>query len=253
LVTASVSALCACAGESGTVEVAGECADANQAQVCTWATMQGDAVVEFGATIPLAAIENAPREVAMAWPPLSVAAIDLPDAAGASGFDHMTIYWEPMGHGPATYMVPHFDFHFYTIASADRLAIDCADESKPAALPAAYSLPDEELPPEIAAAIGVSTLIGVCVPEMGMHALPTAELTNTETFNGTMVIGYYHGQNIFIEPMIAQSLLLERRSFDIPVPDVPGLEGRQPTTFHAIYNADQDAYRFVFSGMASPN
>ena len=50
--------------------------------------------------------------------------------------------------------------------------------------------------------------------------------------------------------MISQATLLARRSFDLTVPAVPGLEGRQPTTFRADYDADGDAYRFTFSGFA---
>ena len=36
-------------------------------------------------------------------------------------------------------------------------------------------------------------------------------------------------------------------AFDLTVPAVPGLEGRQPTMFRANYDAEQDAYRFTFS------
>jgi hypothetical protein len=248
--------LAACAGEApppaaeAPVEHTGDCADAYQAQVCTWASVRGSEVVEFGAIVPLASIENTPAEVAMAWPPATLASANLPAAGAASGFTHMTMNWEPMGHGPATYLTPHFDFHFYRIPSAQRTAIDCSDVSKPTALPVAYSLPDEQLPPEVAAMIGVDVLIGVCVPEMGMHSIPTADLTREETFNGAMVVGYYQGQTIFVEPMIPQAVLLERQSFDIPVPAIPG-PGSYPTTFRAEYMADQDAYRFVFSGMTA--
>ncbi|MHC4611842.1 MAG: hypothetical protein ACYS7M_16005, partial [Planctomycetota bacterium] len=41
-----------CASQTSTSEVAGECAAAHGADVCTWATMEGDAVVEVGATVP---------------------------------------------------------------------------------------------------------------------------------------------------------------------------------------------------------
>jgi hypothetical protein len=50
---------------------------------------------------------------------------------------------------------------------------------------------------------------------MGMHSLLTSELESTDTFRGSMVIGYYHGTPIFIEPMLTRSLLLEKRSFDL--------------------------------------
>ena len=241
-------ALCGCSSQTSTSEVAGECADAYGADVCTWAMMQGDAVVEVGATIPLASIEGAPDDAPFTWPPTLGAAVDLPDVAiEPNGLSHLTMYWEAMGHPPATFAVPHFDFHFYLIPPEDRLAIDCSQLSKPSNLPDGYSMPDEQLPPELVEITGVETLIGLCVPEMGMHSLVTVEMESPEPFDGTMVVGYYEGAPIFIEPMISRSLLLERRSFDLTVPAVPGLQGGQPTMFRAEYDAGQDAYRFTFS------
>jgi hypothetical protein len=99
--------------------------------------------------------------------------------------------------------------------------------------------------------IGVDVLVGICVPEMGMHAVPAAEASATEAFEATMIVGYYGGEPIFVEPMISQTKLLQRRSFEIPVPVVEGLEGRQPTTFRADYVEAEDAYRFTFAGFAA--
>lgn len=242
------STLTACAAaDEPVVEADGACADAFGSSVCSWASAQAGVPIEEGATIPLAAIEAAPNEQPMAWPPTMAASVGMP-SDGAGPLDHMTMYWEPMGHAPATYLVPHFDFHFYLIPEAQRLAIDCADLTKPASLPDGYALPDEQLPPEVAEMIGVETLVGICVPEMGMHSLPAAELASSTPFESTMVVGFYEGAPIFIEPMISRVRLLRRESFDIPVPAIAGLEGRQPTTFRAEYVPDEDAYRFTFSG-----
>ena len=245
----SLIALAACAADSPVVEASGECADAHGSELCTWATTQGEATVEAGATVALASIENARPDAPQAWPPAQLATVALP--AGAGGFDHLTMFWEPMGHPPQVYLMPHFDFHFYLITADRRLAIDCADTTKPAVLPEGYSLPDQPLPPEMVAVTGVETLVGVCVPLMGMHAVNTAELEGGGPFEGTMVVGYYGGEPVFLEPMIAQTKLLQRRSFELPVPTVPGLEGSQPTVFRADYVADQDAYRFTFSGFGA--
>jgi hypothetical protein len=232
-------------------EVAGECEDAYGADICTWATMEGDAVLEVGATIPLASIEGAPGDAPFVWPPHTEAAVNLPEAARKqNGMTHLTFLWEAMGHPPQTFLVPHFDFHFYLIPPDERLAIDCSRLSKPTDLPAGYSMPDEQLPPELAEITGTDTLVGVCVPEMGMHALVTAELESPDPFDGTLVVGYYEERPIFLEPMISRALLLNRRSFDLTVPAVPGLQGQQPTVFRAEYDAEQDAYRFAFSGFS---
>ncbi len=243
--------LSACAQEVPVVEVMGECADVYQAELCTWARMQGTTVVAVGATVPLASIENAPDDQHMVWPPVQAAALRMPESGQQqAGLAEVTVFWEAHGHPPGPYLTPHFDFHFYTITPAERAAIDCIDETKPSVLPAGYSLPDVTLPPPLAEMAGESTLIGLCVAQMGMHSLLTSELESTDTFRGSMVIGYYHGTPIFIEPMLTRELLLERRSFDLPIPSIPGMAGGYPRAFHAEYDAQQQLYHFVFSDFA---
>jgi hypothetical protein len=250
---ALAAVVCACAPkEAPVVEVKGECATVFQGEVCTWVRMRGTTVFEAGATVPVASIENAPKGEPMVWPPAPVARLKLPEsAAQQAGLTELTMYWEATGHPPGPYLVPHFDFHFYTIPPEEQDAIDCADASKPSVLPAAYAMIDLPLPPPMAKMTGVSTLIGLCVPHMGMHSLPAAELQDTVPFRGTMIIGYYHGKSAFIEPMLTSALLLEKREFDYPVPSIPGLAGAYPRTFHADYDAQQQAYHFVFGGFAS--
>ena len=242
-------ALAACAErEVPIVETQGECGDMYSARICTWARMQGDSVIDNGAMVPVASIESAPKDAAMAWPPAPEIALALPAAAqSATGLTHLTVFWESMGHPPGPYLTPHFDFHFYTVPQEQRLAMDCADLSKPAELAAGYSLPDVTLPPPMADMIGLKTLTGLCVPGMGMHSLLTSELESTNIFRGTMVIGYYQGKPIFIEPMISKEMLLERRAFDLPIPAIPGLSGNRPRSFRAEFDTAQKAYRFVFS------
>ena len=241
-------AIGACAGDDPIVDVKGPCADAFKAQVCTWAKTKGKDLVEAGAVVPLASIENAPANPPMVWPPVAVAAIDLPDAVREhGGLTQLVMYWEAGGHPPGAFMTPHFDFHFYTVAAAERASMDCKDLSKPAALPVAYALPDIPLPPEMAKMMGVPALVGLCVPQMGMHALLATEIDRKDAFSGSMVIGYYKGKPIFIEPMLTKAMLMEKKSFDLPIPDVPGLTGGHPTKFHAEYDAGQQSYRFILS------
>ena len=50
--------------------------------------------------------------------------LSLPPEAAGSGYDHVTVDWNPHGHIPeGVYNVPHFDFHFYVIDSTARNAI----------------------------------------------------------------------------------------------------------------------------------
>jgi hypothetical protein len=239
--------LSACAGRSPEPRtVQGECADVFGGSVCTWATLDvTGAVMEFGATIPLAVAEGAPHDMEMAWPPLANAVVRMPaEVAAATGVDHLTVYWEPHGHPPGAYLTPHFDFHFYNISSDTRVAIDCTDATKPATLPADYGMVDLDIE-------GLGMLVGLCVPEMGMHALLASELQSDQIFAGTMVIGFYEGAPIFFEPMIARDMLMRRQSFDLPMPTVSGLPAgvRYPRNFRAEYDAGAAGYRFVFSGI----
>ena len=238
----------ACAKEAPIAEVSGGCATVNKAQVCTFASMKGATVLEVGATVPIASIENAPAVEAMVWPPVASAILDVPEPARKeTGLNHFTMYWEAGGHPPGPYLQPHFDFHFYTVPNASRMAIDCKDLTKPATLPAGYALPDIPLPPDMAKMMGVSTLVGLCVPQMGMHSLPAAEMESTAPFRGDIVVGSYAGKPVFIEPMVTKAMLMEKKSFDFPIPAIPGI-GAHPTKFHAEFDAAKQSYRFVFSG-----
>lgn len=251
-VFAALLAVATCASTeppAAPVETQGACADVFGSQVCTWEKTSGGALVEAGATIPIASIENAPADAPMTWPPVPAASIDLGAATRQqTAFRQLTVDWEAGGHPPAAFITPHFDFHFYAIPTAEMDAIDCSDTTKPDALPAGYGLPDVPLPPEMAGMIGVPTLVGLCVPKMGMHAIAQSELDRTDAFEGTMVVGYYQGAPIFIEPMISKAMLMKKASFDLPMPALTGFPGPLPTRFHAEYDAASQSYRFVLSG-----
>ena len=223
----------------------GECRPVNGGDVCVWAETTNDTLVRFGATIPMQAIQNAPSDAPMAWPPVADATIPLPDIVKtAAGFDNVTVYWEPHGHPPGPYASPHFDFHFNAISVPELAAIDCTDSSKPGNLAARYELPDVPIP-------DMGTLVGLCVPGMGMHAMPSSELHATVPFQKTMVLGYYHARPIFLEPMITREALLARRAFTLDVPAMRGLaaSARVPTRFRAEYDRNAQEYRFVFSDL----
>jgi hypothetical protein len=239
----------ACARDEAIVDVKGSCADAFKASMCTYAKTKGATLVEAGAVIPMASIENAPASVPMTWPPVADAVANMPDSAlKQSGLTHLTFYWEADGHPPRAFMTPHFDFHFYLVPAAEVAAMDCKDLSKPAALPAAFTLGDIDLPPDMQKMMGVKSLVGLCIPGMGMHSLLTSEFERKDASEGSMVIGYYKGKAIFMEPMISKAMLMKKASFDLPIPDVPGLTSAHPTKFHAEWDAAGNSYRFMFSG-----
>jgi hypothetical protein len=51
--------------------------------------------------------------------------------------------------------------------------------------------------------------------------------------------------------MISKAMLMKQASFDLPLPNVPGLKGPRPTKFHAEYDGTQRAYRFTLSGFVA--
>ncbi len=247
---ATVFALLLSAGALGTVlhdahpSTTKSCTSVLGSEVCVWATMEGDRVHELLAAIPVTLVEAVPPDAPMTWPPEQMAVIELPsDVRKKTGIDHLGINWEAHGHPPATFMAPHFDFHFYSVNQETIRAIDCADSSKPSALPAGYTLPDITIP-------DMGTLVGLCVPLMGMHAMPSADMETSDAFGASMIIGYYGGKPIFFEPMVSQELLLKRADFSLPVPTVEGLPPgvRYPSTFRAQYDADKDRYLLIASG-----
>lgn len=245
LVMTLVLSACGANAEPEVLAVQGECADVFGAQLCTWATTTDGQVTEYGVTVPMAIIANAPEHMEMVFPPVANSILRMPaEVTAATGVDHFTFYWEPHGHPPGAYLTPHFDFHFYGIGMETREAIDCADPMKPETLAAGYALPDLEIPE-------LGTLVGMCVPAMGMHSAPADQLASDVVFDGTMIIGYYQRSPIFFEPMVAQSHLLSRQSFDLAMPAVPGVPAgvRYPGQFRAEYDAASDSYRLTFSGL----
>jgi hypothetical protein len=241
---AAAVAMAALSASSGSQVVREECQQVFGGEVCASGTLVGGTVTEFGARVAMATVENAPMEGPMVFPPVAEAVIPLPaEIASGTGFSHLAVNWERHGHPPALFMTPHFDFHFFTIGPQAVQAIDCVDTRKPASLPTGYALPDVDVP-------GLGTLVGLCVPQMGMHGMPSAEVSNTTPFDASMLVGYYGGSLVFLEPMIARTTLTKAQNFQLAVPPaVPGTPStvRWPSRFEAIYDADTRVYRFVFS------
>jgi len=84
-----------------------------------------------------------------------------------------------------------------------------------------------------------------------MHAVPAADVDRKETFDASMIVGYNLGKPIFFEPMISKAVLMQKKSFDLPTPVVPGRTGAQPSKFHAEYDAQKQEYRLIFSGFSA--
>lgn len=125
--------------------------------------------------------------------------VDLPaEIKDKTPFDHIAVDWNPMGHPPMIYSVPHFDAHFYMISSEQQMQIgDEVSDPKILAVPQAEYLPSDFID------------IQVNVPEMGKHWVDkfTPELNNGD-FVQTFIYGSYDSKIIFYEPMFTLDYLL---------------------------------------------
>ena len=83
---------------------------------------------------------------------------------------------------------------------------------------------------------------------MGMHAVPAADLNLKTPWQTSLLIGYYGGKPIFIEPMITRALLLRKHSFSLSVPKIERTTHvRYPRRFRAVYHPKSETYDFIFS------
>jgi hypothetical protein len=185
-------------------------------------------------------------ENALATLPAGTAMVDytfeLPPEAGGLPYTHVVIGWNPMGHVPPAYMVPHFDVHFYQITKAQRATIVPTDpefNAKLAARPAEALVPPNYI------------LTPGGVPNMGAHwADATAPELNGQPFTSTFIYGSYDGAFIFAEPMIAKSYLETHPALTaaIKVPAQYATPGRYPTSYSVSYDATAKEYRVALGG-----
>jgi hypothetical protein len=234
------------AAEPEMIITEGSCGTVFEGEICSWSKSKAGELVSFGATVPMSTVESAPSEGEMAWPPVTHARVAMTDEVkAATGIDHLGVNWEIFGHPPLTFMTPHFDFHFYMLPGDEVAAIDCEDLTMPdpGIVPEGYVLPDEYIPEMDI------MLIGLCVPEMGMHAVNAEEAGASELFDGTFIVGFIYGNPHFIEPMIAKKLLDRREDFTVALPEVKGRgEGKaNPAAFNGYYDKDIDSYHLTFT------
>jgi hypothetical protein len=242
---AAIFMILACAGSARAHPrkfIEGPCGSVFGTKVCTFYQARSGRVSEFGMTVPVAAIQQAPANAPMIWPPKQDLIVPFASVVRAqTGFIFANIYWEAHGHPPGAYMVPHFDFHFYFIPETDVKEIDCKDSTKPRTPPARYTLPDVTVP-------SLGKLTGLCVPAMGMHAIPDTDLALKTPWEASLLVGFYRGKPIFLEPMVTRARLLRKSTFSLAIPRVDRTPGvRYPREFRAVYHPKSRTYDFILS------
>lgn len=150
----------------------------------------------------------------------------MPSRAPATGYDHVTLNWNPEGHPPqGVYTVPHFDVHFYLIDRPQQEAVTFQGPDRTAGLAA----PTPALVPA-----GYAVIPDTAVEKMGVHAVnPASPEFHGHPFGHTFIYGYYRGRMVFLEPMVALSDLKSGGDVTVPVrtPSAYSLPGYYPTKY----------------------
>lgn len=200
------------------------------------------------------ALANLPMVPHAPSPSAVMLELALPTDAPVTGFDHIMVDWNPLGHEPAPiYTLPHFDFHFYSATSAQVMAIMPTDPqyaAKAASFPSAQYVPTGYV---AASVLGGTTAAAATVPMMGLHWLDTTapELQPPpagKTFTQTFIYGSYDGKFIFLEPMITKAYLESIKTTagmtrDIGTAAKVATPGYYPSTFSIRFDVPTKEYR----------
>ena len=171
--------------------------------------------------------------------------LTFPEEISATPFRHATLHWNPSGHEPVgVYDLPHFDFHFYTIADEARRMMTPEDPQFEAK---AALAPDREYVPA-----GYISPPGLVVPLMGNHWVdPTSPELNGSRFTETLIYGSYDGEVVFVEPMITRAWLAGRPDFteQLKLPERYPSAGLWPTVWSVRFDEETKEYRIELAGL----
>jgi hypothetical protein len=215
LATVLVAVLPSCTGSK---RLNGPKQDLGQGKVWSWTEFDTDGnLLSLGVTMDkaaLAGLSSAYDEVEIPLP-----GTEMPTPP----YHTVVVGWDPLGHAPAAYSVPHFDFEFYFITSEEVGMISPGSDTTP--------VPDRFRPRDYRAALAE--------PSVGTHWGDTlAPELHGKPFTATFVYGFQDGNMIFLEPMVALSFMNEHPSFsgEIKQPDAFQREGYYPTRYRVEYN-----------------
>jgi len=169
--------------------------------------------------------------------------VELPTEAKAkTPFHHIGVDWNPMGHPPALYQLPHFDAHFYMITPTLQQQIgNEVSDTKILVAPEAKYLPADYID------------VQVNVPLMGKHWIDkfSPEL-NGQQFTHTFIYGSYDGEVAFLEPMFTKAYLLSQPNDTFPIKQPADFQRRglyYPTTYTIRYDSEAEVYEISLNDM----
>ena len=185
--------------------------------------------VKLGVTMTRAALSNLSGSYQEIEAPL-------PDTLSTPPYHTVVVCWDPLGHAPAAYSVPHFDFQFFFVRSSVLGAITPGSDTLP--VPARFR------PPDYFAALRE--------PSVGTHwGDTTAPEFHGKPFTATFVYGYQNGEMIFVEPMVAFSFLNREPSFSgiVKQPAAFNRPGSYPARYSVEYNRRDSTVTVALEGL----
>lgn len=211
--------------------------------------------IELGVALDAEALEQLPT-----GPEPTMLHLALPPRA-PEPYEFVMVDWNPQGHEPASvYTLPHFDFHFYTVAHEELAGIV---PENPAYAREADNLPTGSFVPEhyVALAPPGEAPSAAAVPKMGVHWLDVrspelqAMLGNPQghqPFTRTFIYGSWNGEFTFYEPMITLAHLMSRPNEVIPIPRPTEFAeaGHYPTSYRISFDEGTGEYRIALTGLA---
>jgi hypothetical protein len=166
-------------------------------------------------------------------------------AGNPTAFRHVLMNWNPGGHEPpGIYDTPHFDFHFYNIENAERLAIDPKDpeyQRKAERRPAAAAIPERYIMPA-----------PLAFARMGVHWVDTTSVElNGKPFSATFIYGSWDGKVIFAEPMLTKAFLESKPQFraELPMPASGRDAGYYPGAYSVRWDEGARELRIAISDL----
>ncbi|MBF9142870.1 DUF5602 domain-containing protein [Hymenobacter properus] len=166
--------------------------------------------------------------------------LQLPRQVAVPPFDHIELGWNPAGHEPDFYMLPHFDMHFYMITKAAQAAIPFLAPPAFDVAPAAQYIP----------ALYVQG--PGLVPNMGSHWLDVlAPELHGETFTKTFIYGTYNGHVAFLEPMFTRAYLSANLSQTTAIRQPAAVEqsGYYPMSYTISHGTTPQQYTISLDGL----
>lgn len=158
-------------------------------------------------------------------------------------FTFLMFNWNPMGHPPMGWMVPHADFHFYMVpqTEVDAIAVGPIPHviNKESYDKAMKPVGAKYIPKEFVNTVPPSTVSG-----MGNHLIDPAspEIVDAEKnpFTHTWIYGTYDGHVTFWEPMVSASYMKSKQDtvVDIKLPAAYEKTGWYPTKYAIRHHAD---------------